>query len=137
MPVVKWSEAFATGVERIDAQHRELLDRVGRLLSAVDEDPDAVAGCLEFLGQYAVEHFSTEELLMEQGYADAAAHREAHARFVRAFGGLRFDLEIQGLGAGMRERIGHWMVDWLIDHILGMDRALGDWLSARGAGRPG
>lgn len=47
--------------------------------------------------------------------------------------GARVACRCQGLGAGMRERIGQWIVDWLVGHILGVDRALGDWLATRGA----
>src|SRR5262245_8627398 len=37
-----WSEAYATGVGEIDAQHRELLEQMDRLLGAIERDPGAV-----------------------------------------------------------------------------------------------
>ena len=34
-----WSQAYATGVAEIDAQHRELLDQVDRLHAAIEGEP--------------------------------------------------------------------------------------------------
>jgi hemerythrin len=131
---IAWSDAFATGVPEIDRQHQELLDHVGRLLDAMENDPTAVGRALDFLGDYTVSHFDTEERLMEHhAYPGAAAHREAHAGFVRTFGRLRFDYDLDGLTEGMSELIGGWMIDWLKHHILDMDRALGRFIVASGA----
>lgn len=130
---IAWSGAFATGVPEIDQQHRELLDHVGRLLDAMQKDPSAVGRALDFLGDYTVSHFDTEERLMEHhAYPGAASHREAHAGFVRTFGRLRFDYDLDGLTEGMSELMGGWMVDWLKHHILEMDRALGRFILASG-----
>jgi hemerythrin len=130
---IAWSASFATGVSEIDAQHRELLDHVGHLLDVMRTDPSAVGRALDFLGDYTVSHFDTEERLMEHhAYPGAATHREAHAGFVRTFGRLRFDYDLDGLTEGMTDLIGGWMVDWLKHHILESDRALGRFLVASG-----
>lgn len=130
---IAWSAAFATGVPEIDRQHRELLDHVGTLLEVMRSDPSAVGRALDFLGDYTVSHFETEERLMEHhAYPGAASHREAHAGFVRTFGRLRFDYDLDGLTEGMNDLIGGWMVDWLKHHILEADRALGRFIQACG-----
>jgi hemerythrin len=130
---IAWSGSFATGVPEIDQQHRELLDHVGHLLDAMQKDPSAVGRALDFLGDYTVSHFDTEERLMEHhAYPGAASHREAHAGFVRTFGRLRYDYDLDGLTEGMSELMGGWMVDWLKHHILEMDRALGRFILASG-----
>lgn len=128
-----WSEAFATGVAEIDAQHRELLEQVDRLLGAIGSDPHAVGRVLDFVGDYAVSHFEMEERLMEHhGYPQAEAHRAAHASFVRTFGRLRYDYDLDGLTEGFSELVSGWLVEWLKGHILDLDLALGRWLTARG-----
>lgn len=128
-----WSDGYATGVAEIDAQHRELLELVSGLLGAMDREPAAVARALDFLGDYVVSHFDAERRLMEaHGYPAAEAHRAAHEGFVRAYGRLRFDYDLDGLTDGMRELIGGWMIDWLKGHIVGEDKELGLWLAARG-----
>jgi hemerythrin len=128
-----WSPAFATGVAEIDAQHRELLEQADRLLGAIGSDPAAVGRVLDFLCDYAVSHFEMEERLMEQkGYPQAEAHRAAHASFVRAFGRLRYDYDLDGPTEGFNELVSGWLVEWLKGHILDVDLALGRWLIARG-----
>lgn len=129
-----WSDGFATGVAEIDAQHKELIIQVDRLLGALASDPSAVGRLLDFLGDYAVSHFDTEERMMEAAaYPGAERHREAHAGFVRAFGRLRFDYDLDGLTEGMSELIGGWMIQWLTSHILDLDKQLARWLLERGA----
>lgn len=128
-----WSEAYATGVGEMDAQHRELLAQIERLLGAIADDPAAVGRLLDFLGDYTVGHFEMEERLMEQhGYPAAEAHREAHASFVRTFGRIRYDYDLDGLTEGFSELVSGWLVEWLRMHILDVDMALGRWLTARG-----
>jgi hemerythrin len=128
-----WSETYATGVGEMDVQHRDLLEQADRLLAAMGTDPGAVGRLLDFLGDYAVSHFEMEERLMEQhGYPQAEAHREAHASFVRTFGRLRYDYELDGLTEGFAELVSGWLVEWLKGHILDVDMALGRWLTARG-----
>jgi hemerythrin len=128
-----WSDAYATGVVEIDAQHRELLRQAERLLGAIDSDPAAVGRLLDYLGDYALSHFEMEERLMERhAYPHAEAHRAAHGAFVGAFGRVRFDYELDGLTEGMGELISGWLVEWLKGHILDQDCMLGRWLVARG-----
>ena len=130
---VSWTEALATGVGEIDAQHRELLSQVDRLQAAIAREPGAVRRVLDHLGDYAASHFEAEERIMaHHGFPGAAPHREAHAAFVNAFGRLRRDYDLDGMTEGMTELVGGWLVDWLVGHIVDLDRQLGQWLVARG-----
>lgn len=128
---IRWSDSLNLGVPVIDAQHRELVARVGTVVSAVNARPADVGALLDFLGEYALSHFATEERLMGlHGYPESAAgaHREAHQAFVRAFSGLRYDVDVEGMTQGITDRIQKWMVGWLMEHILGMDHALSMWI---------
>lgn len=136
---IRWSDSLLLGVPTIDAQHRELVARVGTVVSAVDARPGEVGALLDFLGEYALSHFATEERLMGlHGYPDSAAnaHRDAHQSFVRAFSGLRYDVDVEGMTRGITDRIQKWMVGWLMEHILGMDHALAMWIRSTGEKSP-
>lgn len=136
---IAWSDALSVGVPAIDAQHRELVGRVGRVSAAIDRAPAEVAGLLDFLGEYALSHFAAEERLMVlHGYPEPAqaAHRQVHEAFVRAFSGLRYDLDEQGVTPAMVARIRTWLAGWLLEHIRGMDHALGAWIRSVAAGEP-
>jgi hemerythrin len=128
-----WTEALATGVEEIDAQHRELLAQIDRLQAALRQDPSAVGRHLDFLGDFANSHFEAEErIMLHHGYPAAEPHREAHASYLRALGRLRYDFQLDGLTEGMVELVGGWLADWMTGHIAELDRKLGQWLVARG-----
>jgi hemerythrin len=134
---LQWSDSLSVGVGAIDAQHKELVLRVARVLDAVVAEPAEVGKLLDFLGEYAVSHFGTEERLMEQfRYPEpkAVQHREAHSGFVRQFGGMRYDVEAEGLTQAIRDRIEKWMVNWLVEHILGLDRQLGAFIASVSSG---
>jgi len=136
---IAWSDALVLGVPALDAQHRELVARVSRVSVAIDREPAEVSALLDFLGEYALSHFATEERLMAlHGYPEAAqaTHRKVHEDFVRAFSGLRYDLDVEGATAGIVARIRSWMASWLLEHIQGMDHALAMWIRSMGQGGP-
>lgn len=65
-PAVVWSSEFEVGVELIDRQHRELIDRINKLLAAIREGRgrEETFKVMRFLQEYVVEHFSAEERFM-------------------------------------------------------------------------
>jgi hemerythrin len=129
---IEWSPRLAVGVERIDSQHRELFDRVNRLLAAMESqrgEPE-IRRMLSFLGGYVVSHFGTEEQLMQQHrYPDFPAHQRLHAEFVKDFVRLRERFDKQGPSAPLAIELNRRVCDWLIDHVGRTDRTLGAFLS--------
>ncbi|MBK6494267.1 MAG: hemerythrin domain-containing protein [Gemmatimonadetes bacterium] len=82
---MKWSEAFATGVSRIDDQHKMLFAMAADFRDALDESRGerVYAGLLESLELYVVSHFSYEEGCMARFVCPVAAdNKVAHAIFV-------------------------------------------------------
>ena len=120
-----------TGVDEIDAQHRELFARIGQLLDASrnHRSREEVVRLLEFLGQYVVEHFATEERLMgSAGYPRTEGHRAEHQQFVKELEILRHELESEGPTNLFVIHVGNRVTEWLREHIYRTDRALGAWL---------
>jgi hemerythrin len=123
-----------TGVDEIDAQHRELFDRVGALLDASRHrrSREEVIRVLEFLGRYAVEHFAAEERTMEQaGYPKLEGHRAEHRQLVKELEILRHELKSEGPGPLFVIRVGNRVTGWLREHIYRTDRVLAEWLRAQ------
>lgn len=130
-----WTPALSVGVDSIDAQHRELFRRVNALLVAVggDREEQEILRTLAFLGNYVVGHFGDEELLMrETMYPGIALHLSLHARFDETFSSLRARFARQGMEATFATEVRTEVCDWLVQHVQGTDRALGEWLAARG-----
>lgn len=131
MAYMEWSPAFEVGQPQIDGDHRTLVEMLNQLHAALDhgEDPAEIARVLNFLRDYTVTHFSSEEALMiRHKYPRAAVHFAAHAELLLQVSDFNAAYR-QGRIAGMAEMLA-FLETWLIDHIQGMDRSLGAYLKA-------
>jgi hemerythrin len=122
-----------TGVDEIDAQHRELFARVGALLEASRNrlGREEVVRTLEFLGQYVVDHFALEERMMvAAGYPRFEGHRAEHHHFVKEFEILRHELKSEGPTRLFVIRVENRVTEWFREHIYRTDQLLAAWLKA-------
>ncbi len=128
---VTWKKEYALGIVEIDTQHQELLIRMTRLAEAIlTEDAIATRPALDFLAEYALNHFRTEEALMRQNhYPFADEHTRQHRTFADYFARLRAEVE-----AGRHHplyltfRVQLLLIDWLINHTAQADRHLARFL---------
>jgi hemerythrin-like metal-binding protein len=130
---VELDPLLLTGVELIDAQHRELFARVRTLLEAsrTHRSREEVVRMMEYLGGYAVEHFTAEEGLMQAaGYPRLEGHRAEHLQFMKEFGILRHELKTEGPTKLFVIRVGNRVTEWLREHIYRTDLILAEWLRA-------
>jgi len=134
MPQIEWLDQYSVGVESIDNQHKELFERVNRLLNACaqGEGKKVLPEVLDFLGDYVVFHFSTEEKYMKEYlYPDYLTHKKEHDSFVETYKKFREEIEKEGAGVAAVIKTNKLIVDWLKNHILGTDRKLGFFLKER------
>jgi hemerythrin len=127
---IAWDPSLSVGHPVIDAQHQELFTRFGALVEAMEAGQSTdVAELFAFLGRYAVEHFGTEEKLMDETrYPGAAVHKAAHARFVREYGDLVAFYQANGASRAVVVKARTWIGGWLRAHIMGVDLALAKFL---------
>ena len=123
--VVEWREGFRTGIEEIDAEHRQLFAMVRRL------DASNVKQMMNDVVDYVVTHFTHEEALMERsGYPGLQRHVEMHETLA-----TRVSEFLVG-GAGWSEQrvqeLRTFLNKWLVGHILTHDLHFGRWYHARG-----
>lgn len=121
---MKWSEAFATGVERIDEQHRMLFSIVGDYRLALDEGRGAQSYplLLDVLADYSRAHFAFEEKCMVEYQCPAAEQNSrAHAGYLR----LLAEYQARYAESGFRPEDARALVDvlgeWLTSHIGRID----------------
>jgi hemerythrin len=122
-----------TGVDDIDAQHRELFARIGALLEASRNrrSREEVVRLLDFLGGFVIEHFSCEERTMEAaGYPKLEGHRQEHRQLVKELEVLRHELQSEGPTPLFVIRVGNRVTEWLREHVYRTDRLLCDFLKA-------
>ncbi|MEJ2694324.1 MAG: bacteriohemerythrin [Candidatus Thiodiazotropha sp.] len=126
MSLMKWTqEEYGTNVDICDNQHKELFDRVNALNEAVGNgNRDDIGNRLDYLIDYVVEHFQTEERLMEQrGYPGLEQHRQEHENLVSTCADLqgRFHSD----EADIEEGTMAFIKNWLDHHIPQIDKSYG------------
>jgi len=131
---VQWTPDLAVGVTLIDDQHKELFKRINRLLEASSQGKgkDEIGKLIQFLSDYVVTHFATEEKAMIQhGYGGVSAHKLEHLAFLRDFRDLASSYESQGASTSLLLAVQRRVIDWLNNHIRQSDKALGGFLKTK------
>ena len=132
--MVTLSKDMETGVEKIDTQHRELIDRINKLL-AIEERPASEAETretIEYLREYVVKHFSDEEQLqINSKYPKYAEHKQKHTVFIDDFS--RFENEFAGKSHTIEftMKLNSLLITWLVKHIKGDDVEFGKFYKTR------
>lgn len=131
---IKWSEDLSVGVELIDEQHKEMFDRINRLLRAIGEigGAEQVVATAGFLQKYVAQHFAAEEEQMVlHEYPGLASHKEHHEYFRGQVEDLRQRLSEQGPDEKLLVEAQELLVNYLRDHILQVDMLLGRFLKEK------
>ena len=117
MPLAVWSEVFATGIESIDTQHKNLFDAINRLGDCFKEKKTEAGAseALAFLSQYTQEHFlSEEEYMRVMNYPDITLHQQEHTALLSKVQNLIVKADE---GYLITADIAIFAADWLVHHI--------------------
>jgi hemerythrin-like metal-binding protein len=134
---MEWTQELAVGVETIDSQHRELFSRINKLVRAIKEHrcKDEIDGTIAFLEEYARTHFSMEEQLMKDAsYEGLASHQGHHAQYMANLAELKQEASlprVSGMSYDLSVTANQIVVDWIVDHIMKIDRKFGEFLRQR------
>jgi hemerythrin len=136
---IVWSEQYSVGVERIDAQHKQIIDMVNLLHDALaKKDASAeIKQVLVSLVDYTQTHFVAEEKLMiSVGYPAVDVHLQKHAKLTSDLHGVLVRLR-QGENISARRLFG-LLRNWWTTHIERDDMQYGEWIRRlRESGRLG
>ena len=140
---VEWDPSLETGIEVVDEQHRQYFVLLNNYLAKASESPvdgdeffDLVEK-LDFLRQYAREHFATEESLMQEaGFPGFEAHRWEHRYFEHHVGELFERLKADGFSLELAHDVNYYIIEWFVEHIRQVDMELVEFLHDK-AGRDG
>jgi len=131
---LEWTAVLSTSVDEIDDQHKELFDRINRLLAAITMNKvgQELETVTQFLTEYVVHHFGTEERYMQKfGYTNFVQHKAQHEQFVKNFLRLKGGIVNGGATPALTKELRQLAVDWLLNHIMLSDRALGIFLKKK------
>lgn len=131
-----WSDAIETGFAVLDEQHRRYFSLVNECLAMTGDthdsrqiNPAKLTERLGFLRRYAVEHFATEQRIMqESGYPDYQAHFKEHMSFLNNIGVLDKQLREHGFSDKLARELQFHALEWFIQHIQVTDMKLVEYL---------
>jgi len=124
---MRWSEKYATGIVRIDEQHRMIFKMTEDFRAALDESSPGggarVYGLLlDSLDRYCRSHFGFEERCMEEYRCPVARrNKEAHARFAEVLSGFKQRYAVNGFDPVDARDLIDTVDRWLAEHICRVD----------------
>lgn len=122
MEILKWQVSFDTGIEEIDNQHKELLEYLNQLGTAIQNGTkDEVVQIMGGLADYTLSHFAFEEALMtEANYKFVGPHKHVHQMLITKVVGFSEKLKA---GEDIENDLYDFLKRWLINHIQRDDAA--------------
>jgi len=132
----KFDKSLETGHAKIDEQHKQLFVTLNTIIEEAEQGrgKDEIYKTLDFLSQYTIMHFKTEENLQkEYGFPDYAAHKKSHDDFKANVKELINTLIEKGPVKELIDTAAKTVGDWLITHIKGSDIAMASYLKSKGA----
>ena len=133
MPVIVWKTIYETGIVAMDDEHRGLIREINRLYEAVRDKrgEEVLDDILTMLEGYTREHFRHEETLMaEYHYPALDEHRRVHQELVAAVHRLKEDAQTDK--ENLARELLQLLRNWLLGHIVNVDKKYGAYLESRG-----
>jgi hemerythrin-like metal-binding protein len=123
-----------TGVEKIDSQHREFINRINNLLAAGENTTSEaeIKKTIDYLGEYVVKHFNDEEeLQIKSKYPKYAEHKEKHTLFIDDFTKLKSEFAGKSNSFEFTFKLNNSLITWIVKHIKGDDAEFGNYYKAQ------
>lgn len=127
----EYDQSLITGNDMIDAQHRELIDKINKLLDSCETGKDKLVAIktLDYLADYTEFHFSEEEKLQKSiKYPGMPEHKKEHEKLRTVVKELYEMLEEEeGPTDAFVEQVNINVIEWLYRHIKGYDRSVAEY----------
>ncbi|MDR1317122.1 MAG: bacteriohemerythrin [Spirochaetales bacterium] len=123
--LIEWDEKYSVGIERIDTQHRKLVDLTNTLyrgcLTGEEAARQYFMKTIQGTVDYVKYHFADEEKLMEYfKYPDISNHKSQHSGFV-----MKILEDVRNFQSGKKfvpNTFVRYLKDWILSHIAFMDK---------------
>ncbi len=128
---LEWKEEFQIGIERIDASHKLLFDKINGFISAsITGDSLAIREILSYLANHYMEIESEEKGLMRRyNYPFLDSHLQEHKRFIENFMALKEEADAGNCDLSHLSFLTQLLLfDWFTGHIAKSDRHAGRYI---------
>jgi hemerythrin len=127
--IFAFTDKYKTGIEFVDEEHRRLFEIIKETNDVIHAELlhdkyDPIIDIINQLKEYTVTHFTDEENYMESiGYEGLAMQRIAHTAFVERLNEIDLD-DMDDNQQEYLENLIDFLLEWLINHILKMDKKI-------------
>ena len=134
--MLQWKEEYEVGVAEIDEQHQKLIDIANRVYELMRNELaldkyDQIVEILQELKEYTVYHFHFEEGLMQKArYKKRFSHKILHQNFLAQVEAVDLSAVDENQEAYLIQ-IMDFIANWLIEHIIGEDKKVGQSVRAQ------
>ena len=132
MVLLQWTSQLEIDLAIVDDQHRNLVDLLNETyrIAMTGDTGQALADVFEELEMYTLNHFRDEEALMRRmDYEFLGVHQEEHRELAARVVAYR---DAYDRGEGDILELLEFMKAWLLTHLAGADRLIGDFIRRRG-----
>jgi len=128
MSVIKWRDSYNTGVAQFDQEHHKIIELIDAMYIALrDKQGKEIIEkvCREAVSYTEVHLANEEQALISINYPDLEEQMTEHARMKREV--EKFQELIAGNYTEGATGLYHFLRDWLINHILVIDKKYGSY----------
>ena len=132
--MITLSKDMEVGVAKIDAQHKELVDRINAVttMGVKSVSKEETQKTITLLGDYINKHFSDEEALHRQSnFPKADWHREQHRMYVGEFDKLKKEFIANGPSPAFTLGLSNSVIKWIVSHIKSADVEFGKFYNSK------
>ncbi len=132
MAKIEWDNSLSIGVDIIDEQHKMLIQKLKDLSDAFQMglEQNKMLKTIDFMIDYTDFHFCEEENLMaKHKYPGLEAQKKQHREFQETLSHILEDYQDEGPTKALATSINVFLLNWLINHIKGVDVQIGKFLS--------
>lgn len=129
---VAFTSDIETGNEKIDQEHKELIEKINDLLTACSSGKGRgeLENTVNFLKSYTNTHFANEEALQKAAkYPEYFEHKKYHMTFIRTVDDIARRLKKEGPTIPLVGEINQKIGSWLVMHIKTEDKKLAKFLA--------
>ncbi|MDR2942758.1 MAG: bacteriohemerythrin [Treponema sp.] len=133
--MISLTKDMETGVEKIDLQHKELINRINSLVAIGERaaSKEETQKTIDYLGEYVVKHFSDEEeLQVKSKYPKYPEHKKLHTSFIDDYTKLQKEFAENGNSMDFTMKLNNSLIVWIVKHIKGNDTEFGRYYKAQG-----
>lgn len=113
----EWTDNLSVNETDIDSQHKELLNQMNVLMSAIINhmELDVIENAMKFLGVYIEGHLKyEEEYMLKNGYPDLDKHKVEHKDFINNYLKLKskrlYDVPVNEIASEIEIFLGNWLI---------------------------